>query len=122
MTRKEYAQSMLDQGKTKEQTIELVKQWDIDNKPTEVEKPQATATDAAPDSRRGQSWCRRRQVPALQAGAHGTTRHGADQGPVGGSDASRAVRGSGDAVAVDPVDRAPVQQLRHHLVFVLVPP
>ena len=48
MTRKEYAQSMLDQGKTKEQTIELVKQWDIDNKPTEVEKPQATATDAAP--------------------------------------------------------------------------
>ena len=37
MTRKEYAQSMLDQGKTKEQTIELVKQWDIDNKPTEVE-------------------------------------------------------------------------------------
>ena len=48
MTRKEYAQSMLDQGKTKEETIELVKQWDIDNKPTEVEKPQATAPDAAP--------------------------------------------------------------------------
>ena len=48
MTRKEYAQSMLDQGKTKEETIELVKQWDIDNKPTEVEKPQATATNAAP--------------------------------------------------------------------------
>ena len=39
---------MLDQGKTKEETIELVKQWDIDNKPTEVEKPQATATNAAP--------------------------------------------------------------------------
>ena len=47
MTRREYVQSLKDQGKTKEEAIELVKQWDIDNK-TEVEKPQATATDAAP--------------------------------------------------------------------------
>jgi hypothetical protein len=49
MTRREYLQSLKDQGKTKEEAIELTKQWEIDNKPTtEVEKPQATATDAAP--------------------------------------------------------------------------
>ena len=48
MTRREYVQSLKDQGKTKEEAIELVKQWDVDNKPTEVEKPQATAPDAAP--------------------------------------------------------------------------
>jgi len=47
MTRREYLQSLKDQGKTKEEAIELTRQWEIDNKPTEVEKPQATATNAA---------------------------------------------------------------------------
>ena len=46
MTKKEYVQSLKDKGVKKSEALELLNQWDIDNK-TEVEKPQATATDAA---------------------------------------------------------------------------
>ena len=48
MTTREYLQSLKDQGKTKEEAIKLAQQFEIDNKQTKVEKPQATATDAAP--------------------------------------------------------------------------
>ena len=48
MTKKEYVQSLKDKGVKKAEALELLNQWDIDNKPTEVEKPQATAPDAAP--------------------------------------------------------------------------
>ena len=48
MTRREYLQSLKDQGKTKEEAIELTKQWEIDNKPVEVEKTEVVAKNTAP--------------------------------------------------------------------------
>ena len=48
MTRREYLRSLKDQGKTKKEAIELTKQWEIDNKPAEVEKPEVVAEKTAP--------------------------------------------------------------------------
>ena len=55
MTRREYLQSLKDQGKTKEEAIELTKQWEIDNKPVEVEKTEVVAENTAPVTAQDQS-------------------------------------------------------------------
>ena len=48
MTKKEYVQSLKDKGVKKAEALELLNQWDIDNKPAEVEKPKVVAEKAAP--------------------------------------------------------------------------
>ena len=48
MTKKEYVQSLKDKGVKKAEALELLNQWDIDNKPAEVEKPEVAAEKAAP--------------------------------------------------------------------------
>ena len=48
MTKKEYVQSLKDKGVKKAEALELLNQWDIDNKPAEVEKPEVVAEKAVP--------------------------------------------------------------------------
>jgi len=57
MTKEEYVQSLKDKGVKKAEALELLNQWDIDNKPkeVEVEKTKVVAEKAAPVTAQNQS-------------------------------------------------------------------